>query len=228
MSAARPASDPSLSLYRLLDPAVLADPWPLYARLREEDPVYWDPYLHSWVVKGVEIPHAALVNFLAGMESGLALKPGASILAITTLSFDIAGLELWLPLVSGGLIHLAPREIAVDMLALADHLGAVRPDVLQATPATWRGLIEAGWAGQPGLIALCGGEALPRALADQILPRVGELWNMYGPTETTIWSTMAKVAPEGPITIGRPIANTSVRVLDEAGNDRPVGAVGEL
>jgi len=179
--------------------------------------------------KGVEIPHAALVNFLVGMQDSLGIADHASILAITTLSFDIAGLEIWLPLVTGGLIHLATRDTAMDMLALAARIADDKPDILQATPATWRGLIEAGWRGEPGLTALCGGEALPRALADQILQRVGSLWNMYGPTETTIWSTVARVEDDGAaISIGTPIANTTIRILDEAGNDRPVGAVGEL
>lgn len=178
--------------------------------------------------KGVEIPHAALVNFLVGMEDSLGLPSRQSILAITTLSFDIAELEIWLPLVTGGKVHLATRETASDMIALAEDVERLNPDILQATPATWRGLIEAGWRGSPTLTALCGGEKLPRALADQLLPRVGALWNMYGPTETTIWSTVAKVARAGPITIGRPIANTTIRILDQNGNDRPLGAVGEL
>jgi amino acid adenylation domain-containing protein len=178
--------------------------------------------------KGVEIPHAALVNFLVGMEDSLGLAPRRSILAITTLSFDIAELEIWLPLVTGGKVHLATRETASDMIALAEDVARLQPDILQATPATWRGLIEAGWQGSPMLTALCGGEKLPRALADQLLPRVGALWNMYGPTETTIWSTVAKVETDGPITIGKPIANTHVRILDRNGNDRPLGAVGEL
>jgi amino acid adenylation domain-containing protein len=179
--------------------------------------------------KGVEIPHAALVNLLLAMQEQPGFAPGESLLAITTLSFDIAELELWLPLVTGGKVILASREQAIDMYALDALIAAARPDVLQATPATWRGLIEAGWEGAPWLRAYCGGEAMPRALADQLLPRVGELWNVYGPTETTIWSTVAKVEPgEGPVPIGRPIANTSVRVLDREGNDRPLGAIGEL
>jgi amino acid adenylation domain-containing protein len=179
--------------------------------------------------KGVEIPHAALINLLLAMQQQPGFAAGDSILAITTLSFDIAELELWLPLVSGGRIILAPREAVIDMAQLAALIADTRPTMMQATPATWRGLIEAGWPGQPGLRALCGGEALPAALVDQILPRVGELWNVYGPTETTIWSTVAQVRPgDSIVPIGRPIANTQVRVLDADGNDRPIGAVGEL
>jgi amino acid adenylation domain-containing protein len=179
--------------------------------------------------KGVEVPHPALVNLLMAMQDQPGFAEGESLLAITTLSFDIAALELWLPLVSGGRVLLAPRSVATDMAALAALIASTRPDVLQATPATWRGLIDAGWPGLATLRALCGGEALPRALAAQLLPRVGRLWNMYGPTETTIWSTLAEVLPgEDRVPIGHPIANTQVRVLDMAGNDRPTGAIGEL
>lgn len=179
--------------------------------------------------KGVEIPQGALVNLLASMAERPGFAAGESLLAITTLSFDIAGLELWLPLVMGGTVLLAGRETALDMRALGRVVAGERPTVLQATPATWRGLIESGWQGQPGLRALCGGEALSMALAEQLAARVGELWNVYGPTETTIWSTIAPVDPQaGPISIGRPIANTTVRVLDATGNDRPIGAIGEL
>lgn len=179
--------------------------------------------------KGVEIPHGALVNLLMAMQQAPGFRRGESLLAITTLSFDIAELELWLPLVSGGRIILAERDTVIDMAALGDLIETARPDVMQATPATWRGLIEWGWPGQSGMRALCGGEALPRALIEQLLPRVGELWNMYGPTETTIWSTVARItSAEAAVPIGRPIANTRCRVLDAEGNDRPIGAVGEL
>ena len=179
--------------------------------------------------KGVEVPHGALVNLLAAMRDRPGFAAGQSLLAITTLSFDIAGLELWLPLVCGGTVHIAPREVAIDMAALAETIDRLKPDVLQATPATWLGLIEAGWEGLPTLRALCGGEALTRVLAEQLLARVGELWNVYGPTETTIWSTCARVEHgTGPVPIGRPIANTHVRVLDADHADRPIGAIGEL
>jgi amino acid adenylation domain-containing protein len=179
--------------------------------------------------KGVEIAHGALVNLLAAMRDRPGFARGESLLAITTLSFDIAGLEIWLPLVCGGTVHIATRDVAIDMAALAHMIDRLQPDVVQATPATWLGLVEAGWEGNASLRALCGGEALPRVLAEQILGRVGALWNVYGPTETTIWSTCARVEHgTGPVPIGRPIANTQVRVLDAQHNDRPIGAVGEL
>jgi amino acid adenylation domain-containing protein len=179
--------------------------------------------------KGVEIPHAALVNLLMAMQQAPGFARGETLLAVTTLSFDIAALELWLPLVAGGTILLVPRETAIDMTALADLVSSAKPDVMQATPATWRGLIEAGWQGDPRLRILCGGEAMPRALADMLLPRVGELWNMYGPTETTIWSTVARIEQSrGAIPIGKPIANTRIHIRDADGNALPVGAIGEL
>lgn len=177
--------------------------------------------------KGVEISHGALANLLATMQQRPGFASGMRLLAITTLSFDIAELELWLPLVSGGTVLLASRDEAQDMVALAERIARDRPDMMQATPATWRGLIEAGWAGDTQLQALCGGEALTPALADALLPRVGALWNMYGPTETTVWSTVARVQP-GAVSIGSPIANTSIRLLDADGALVPLGAVGEL
>ncbi|MFL6861500.1 MAG: non-ribosomal peptide synthetase [Allosphingosinicella sp.] len=178
--------------------------------------------------KGVEIPHAALVNLLMAMQAEPGFAADETLLAVTTLSFDIAELELWLPLVSGGKAVIASRETASDMIALIALIERSRPDAMQATPATWRGLIEAGWRGAPNLRILCGGERLPRALADQLLARAASVWNMYGPTETTIWSSVARVEPDSVIAIGRPIANTRFRVLDEAGNDLPIGGVGEL
>jgi amino acid adenylation domain-containing protein len=179
--------------------------------------------------KGVEISHGALINLLAAMRE----KPGFGaedrLLAVTTLSFDIAALELFLPLTTGGELILAPRSVAADPRQLAELIEEARPTVMQATPATWRALVEAGWPGASGLRILCGGEAFPRDLAEALLARAGEVWNMYGPTETTIWSTLERVAPgEGPVPIGRPIANTAVHILDRYGNIVPVGVVGEL
>ncbi|MBX3593368.1 amino acid adenylation domain-containing protein [Sphingomonas sp.] len=179
--------------------------------------------------KGVEIDQGALANLLGSFAREPGFGAGDSLLAVTTLSFDIAALELFLPLVAGGELILATRAVAKDPYALSALIAEARPTVMQATPATWRGLIETGWTGLPGLRILCGGEALPRSLADQLMPRCAELWNVYGPTETTIWSTSARVeAGEGPVPIGRPIANTSVHVLDAHHNRMPIGQIGEL
>jgi amino acid adenylation domain-containing protein len=178
--------------------------------------------------KGVEIPHRALTNFLWAMRRDPGCAAGDVLLAVTTLSFDIAGLELYLPLITGGHVVLASRETATDGRALAAAVARVQPTILQATPATWRMLIEAGWTGTPGLKALCGGEALPPDLADALLERVDELWNMYGPTETTIWSSVERITAGADITIGRPIANTTFYVVDQALQPVPVGVPGEL
>ncbi|WP_165356594.1 non-ribosomal peptide synthetase [Sphingosinicella sp. BN140058] len=179
--------------------------------------------------KGVEISHGALVNLLGSMQELPGFSARESLLAVTTLSFDIAALELFLPLLAGGTVILAPRATARDPLLLRQLFEATEPAVMQATPATWRALIEAGWRGAPGLKLLCGGEALPRDLADQLLERAGEVWNVYGPTETTIWSTLERVLPgAGPVAIGRPIAKTQTLVLDASGRRVPVGVVGEL
>jgi amino acid adenylation domain-containing protein len=179
--------------------------------------------------KGVTVSHAALINCLQSMR----LTPGLSetdvIAAVTTVSFDIAGLELYLPLLAGARIELVAREVASDGAALARLLESAGITIMQATPATWRLLIDAGWRGSAGLKALCGGEALARKLADEILARVAELWNLYGPTETTIWSTLERVERGAQaISIGRPIANTRVHVLDESGAVAPIGVVGEI
>jgi acyl-CoA synthetase (AMP-forming)/AMP-acid ligase II/acyl carrier protein len=122
-----------------------------------------------------------------------------------------------------------PRETATDGATLAHLLETSGATMLQATPATWRLLVEAGWRGTFGFRALCGGEPLPRDLADAILDRVGELWNLYGPTETTVWSTVDRVERHsGPISIGRPIANTKIHILDSAGEQVPIGIAGEI
>jgi amino acid adenylation domain-containing protein len=179
--------------------------------------------------KGVKIPHRALVNLLASMQEKPGFARGQSLLSVTTLSFDIAALELFLPLVSGGTVILADRETVGDPPLLAALIAGAGPDMMQATPATWRGLIESGWRGAQDTTILCGGEALSRDLADQLLPRCAALWNMYGPTETTIWSTVERVTPgSARIAIGQPIANTSIYILDTSGNPVPAGVVGEI
>ena len=145
--------------------------------------------------KGVAVPHRALVNFLCSMQREPGLASDDVLAAVTTISFDIAGLELYLPLMVGARVELVPRETAADADLLARLLDASGSTVLQATPATWRMLIEGGWTGSDHLRALCGGEALPPDLAEALLARVKELWNLYGPTETTIWSSVEKIEP---------------------------------
>ncbi|MFN8541740.1 MAG: amino acid adenylation domain-containing protein, partial [Thermomicrobiales bacterium] len=179
--------------------------------------------------KGVLIPHRAVVNFLGAMGREPGLTAADTLVAVTTLSFDIHVLELWLPLVVGARVVIAGRDTATDGPRLATLIRDAGATAVQATPATWRMLIAAGWQGNRRLKLLCGGEALPRALADQLLDRCGELWNMYGPTETTVWSSVLRVGRgDGPVTVGGPMANTAFWVLDERGQLLPVGIFGEL
>jgi thioesterase domain-containing protein/acyl carrier protein len=151
------------------------------------------------------------------------------LLAVTTLSFDIAGLEIYLPLITGARVVIADAEVASDGIQLKQLIAESGATVMQATPATWQMLINAGWQGQAGLKVLCGGEALSRELANKLVAKGATVWNMYGPTETTVWSTIGLIdAGDEPISIGRPIANTQIYVLDEENQPVPVGIAGEL
>ena len=182
--------------------------------------------------KGVQVPHGAVSNFLVGMQAEPGIKGGDRLLAVTTLSFDIAVLELLLPLSVGAEVVVADRDTASDANALAACLRETGATMMQATPATWRLLLEAGWQGGAGFSALCGGEPMAPDLAQQLLARCDALWNLYGPTETTVWSTCTRILPgrDGTpdIHIGRPIANTHVWILDERGELCPRGVPGEI
>jgi amino acid adenylation domain-containing protein len=178
---------------------------------------------------GVVVSHAALANFLGAMLIEPGLSRSDILAAVTTVSFDIAGLELYLPLLAGGCVVLVPRALTTDGAALAALLVEESVTVMQATPATWRLLLEARWSGAPNFSAFCGGDVLTADLARPLFGRVGALWNLYGPTETTIWSTAGRVgADDDPVTIGRPIANTKVYILDAAGKPTPIGVPGEI
>jgi amino acid adenylation domain-containing protein len=178
--------------------------------------------------KGVQVPHGALSNFLATMGDTPGLKPADHLLSVTTLSFDIAGLELYLPLVTGARVEIVSAETAADGARLLERLLVSGATVMQATPATWRLLLEAGWAGG-SIKVLCGGEALPGDLADELRRRGASLWSLYGPTETTIWSAVHRVeGTDGIAPIGTPIANTRLYVLDPNMQPAPVGVSGEL
>jgi amino acid adenylation domain-containing protein len=179
--------------------------------------------------KGVMISHRSLTNFLCSMLYEPGITQNDVLLAVTTLSFDIAGLELFLPLISGARVVIADNETTTDGSFLLEKLISSNITIMQATPATWRMLIEAAWGEMPKLKMLCGGEALPRDLANQLLKRGGSLWNMYGPTETTIWSSTCEVFPgSSSIKLGRPIANTQFYVLDSHLQVLPLGIPGEL
>jgi amino acid adenylation domain-containing protein len=186
--------------------------------------------------KGVQIPHEALANFLASMEHQPGLQESDVLLALTTVCFDIAALELFLPLCVGARLIIAPRSAATDSEALQDLIERENITVLQATPAGWRTLIAAGWDGCPKMRAFCGGEALTTELAKQLANRVAEVWNLYGPTETACWSAAQRLASSqriqarhfSTLPIGAPIANTQLYSLDARLTPMPLGFRGEL
>ncbi|HKS08032.1 MAG TPA: amino acid adenylation domain-containing protein, partial [Pyrinomonadaceae bacterium] len=179
--------------------------------------------------KGVEVSHRAVVNLLNAVIAKTSLKATDMMLSVSTLSFDIAVAEIFVPLIVGARVVIASREVAGDGMELARLLAQSGATVMQATPATWRMLIDAGWQGDSALKVFSTGEALDRPLADQLLTRSAELWNLYGPTETTIFSGVSRVTESvGPVPIGTPIANTRFYVLDQFMNPVPIGIYGEL
>jgi amino acid adenylation domain-containing protein len=214
--------------------------WQQLAELPEDEvPSITEPLDLAYVIytsgstgrpKGVQIPHRALVNFLWSMRERPGLSSADVLLSVTTFSFDIFGLELFLPLMVGARLELAGSNEMVDGALLAKRLSRCGATVMQATPVTWRLLLAAGFQRAGRLTALCGGEAMSPELARQLLDTGVELWNMYGPTETTIWSCIEHVREPGDqrISIGRPIANTQVYVLDSQLQPVPVGVVGHL
>lgn len=179
--------------------------------------------------KGVEVPHLAMANFIGSMSRRPGMAEGEGLLAVTTISFDISVLELFLPIIVGGRVILATEEEAGDGFALHRLLSRTRPTLMQATPSMWRMLLDSGWEGSLTKI-LCGGEAFQRDLVLPLLDRADEAWNLYGPTETTVWSTCHRVRPEdqSSVPIGLPIENTWVAVMDENGRPLPQGMEGEL
>ncbi|WP_256871845.1 non-ribosomal peptide synthetase [Nostoc sp. TCL26-01] len=180
--------------------------------------------------KGVQICHQGVVNFLTSMASQLPFTPSDILVAVTSISFDIAVLELYLPLITGAHLILVSRTVAQDGTRLSEYL--TQATIMQATPATWRMLLNAGWCGNSHLKILCGGEALTRELAQQLFDKGASLWNLYGPTETTIWSTAHQVKKTdlslSIVPIGRAIANTQVYILDPQCQLTPIGVAGEL
>ncbi|MBT4836558.1 MAG: amino acid adenylation domain-containing protein, partial [Methylococcales bacterium] len=180
--------------------------------------------------KGVQIKHGGLLNFLESMKREPGLNKDDTLLAVTSLSFDIATLELFLPLITGAKIVLASREVAIDAARLQDLLKASNITIMQATPATWRMLLNRDCQLKHRIKILCGGEAMPTDLAGQLLMNSNvDLWNMYGPTETTVWSCIHHVTTlRESIPIGRPIANTLLYILDKHQHPAPIGVPGEL
>ncbi|MDX1996532.1 MAG: non-ribosomal peptide synthase/polyketide synthase [Thermoanaerobaculia bacterium] len=179
--------------------------------------------------KGVAVSHRAFANFLHALGERLTVGPDDTVVAVTTLAFDISGLELLLPLVHGGRVFVAQRADTQDGERLAKLLATSQATLFQATPATWSLLAAGEWRPARPLRGLIGGEAVPRDLADRLLERGVRLWNVYGPTETTVWSAATPIEPgAGPVPVGGAIDNTELQVVDRAGRPVPLGVVGEL
>lgn len=178
--------------------------------------------------KGVVVGHQALTNFLTAMAHHPGFDENDTLFAVTTYCFDISALELYLPLICGGTVHICSAEDQRDVRRLTEAVNASGATIMQATPATWSMLFLSGWKNPDHMRILCGGEALSETLRDQFRAHNCRVWNMFGPTETTIWSTVAELDFEGPITIGTPIQNTQIYIVDERLNPVPVGVAGEM
>ncbi|CAN7772038.1 amino acid adenylation domain-containing protein [Rhizobium leguminosarum] len=178
--------------------------------------------------KGVMVSHRSLTNLLMSMAQHPGLGTNDILLAVTTLSFDIAGLELYLPLIQGAQCVIASAETARDAVKLKAEIERIRPTIMQATPTTWAMLFQIGWRNDERLKILCGGDALPEDLKERIIATDSKAWNLYGPTETTIWSTVCQITADVPVSIGTPIANTQLYVLDPHLQPVPTMIPGEL
>lgn len=179
--------------------------------------------------KGVEIEHRNLVNFLYSMQQEPGIRSSDTLLAVTTISFDIAALEIFLPLLTGAEVVMADAGLAKDGKALLSLINQHRITMMQATPATWKMMLIAGWNTMQPIKALCGGEALSNQLASELLDKCSELWNMYGPTETTVWSAVKQIKKQdNTITIGKAIANTQIYILSDDGHPVAKGQTGEI
>ena len=179
--------------------------------------------------KGVQIPHRNAVNFLFSMQEWPGLTDQDTLLAVTTLSFDISVFDIFLPIIVGAKMIIATGDDVGDGEALASLIDAHDVNVMSVTPATWQLMVDSGWQGAKQLKVLSSGEPLPLKLAGDLLTRVGEVWNMYGPTETTIFSTGCQItSADTPIMIGRPVANTNIYILDSNLQPTPIGVPGEL
>ena len=183
----------------------------------------------SGIAKGVEVEHRSVTNAIEDVVSRLRLGPADVWTAITTVAFDVASLEIWGALAAGARLEVVGGGAVADGERLAAAVRDAGTTVLAGTPTLWRNLLESGWSGQPGLKMICGGEPLTRDLADALLQRGAELWNQYGPTEATMYATTEQVTRDEAVpTIGRPIANVRVYVLDARGEPAPIGMAGEL
>lgn len=228
-SLAKAISSPTTPVVLIDELPSVVDPPPPFRRPAPENLAYVRYTSGSTgKPKGVQIEHRAIVNFITSMQKTPGMSDTDVLLSVTTLSFDISELEIHLPLTTGARVVISTWETANSGQALIASIASQGVNLMQATPATWRLMLEAGWAGTPGLKVLCGGESISSDLARQLIPRCAELWNMYGPTETTVWSTCCRISDPDDISIGRPIANTEVHIVDAKQRTLQVGDEGEL
>jgi amino acid adenylation domain-containing protein len=178
--------------------------------------------------KGVQITHAALLNLIDALQKRIGFSATDRWLSVTTPAFDISLLEMLMPLYTGAFVYLTSYREASEPASLTQRLQEHRIDVMQATPTHWRMLVDTGWQGAASLKVLCGGEALSKPLHSALLDKVATVWNMYGPTETTIWSSAVELQSADPIHLGSPLNNTDFVVLDACEQPLPPGAVGQL
>ncbi len=178
--------------------------------------------------KGVRLPHRALANCVSSLRASPGLRPDDVLLGVTTPAFDLSVPDWFLPATTGACLVIAEADRIADGEALARLIDTQRVTVMQATPATWRLLVESGWAGSPQLRVWCGGESWGEKLADQLHARCAEVWNMYGPTETCVWSAAARVEPGQPVRIAGPLNNTRLVILDRHDRSSGLGCPGEL
>jgi amino acid adenylation domain-containing protein len=177
--------------------------------------------------KGVMIEHRSVVNLLVSIAKEVNFTASSKFLSVTTYSFDICYLELFVPLISGAELVIVPRETASDGFRLVESLAAQRPTHMQATPSTWQMLADGDWRNGEHVKMLIGGEAVKEGIKDY-LTGIGEVWNVYGPTETTIWSAIKKLAGDEKVTIGKPLSNTQIYIISGENELNPVGVSGEI
>jgi acyl-CoA synthetase (AMP-forming)/AMP-acid ligase II/acyl carrier protein len=173
------------------------------------------------------IEHTSVLNLLMSIADTVQFNACSVFMSVTTFSFDICYLELYMPLVMGGKLLLMPRETAMDGFKLAENISRYHPTHMQGTPSTWQLLLDAGWQNEEDIKMLVGGEAVKEDIKTA-LTRRGNVWNVYGPTETTIWSTVKRMEENETVQIGQPIANTTIRIVNREGQLVPIGVAGEI
>ena len=178
--------------------------------------------------KGALIRHRSLCNVFWAFADRPGIGGDDVLVAVTNIAFDLAGLDMFLPLVVGARLVIAPKETVADGRRLAELIDRCGGTFLDATPSMWRLLVESGWSGVPGLRCVTGGEMMPRDLADRLDATCRDLWDCYAPCETTIYSTRYRYVPGGPLSVGRPLSNTEIYLLDEHGQPVPTGVTGDI